>query len=480
MIYDVVIIGGGICGTSLFYELSRYNLKVLLAEKENDISLGTTKANSGIIHAGYDPLPGSLMAKYNVEGNKIIKELCEKLDVEFKQTGSLVIAFSEEDRNTLNKLYHRGQENAVPGLKIIEKNELFKMEPNISPDAICALYAPGAGVIAPWELALALSEAAVESGMELALNCEILGITKQDGLFSLKTTKGNILSPYIINAAGVYADEIAKMAGDDSFYIKPNRGEYFLMDTSQGEIVNSVIFQCPTEHGKGVLVSPTSHGTLIVGPNSETIDDKEDISTTFNGHCEVQGLALKSVPSLDFRQSIRNFAGLRAVANQDDFIVGESAKTKGFYNIAGIRSPGLTAAPAIAKDIVKMLSKSGLILEENKNFVSTRKFTVFSRLSKEEKAEIIRKNPRYGTIVCRCFTVTEGEITDALHRPVPPVSIDGIKRRCGAGMGRCQGGFCGPKVQAIIARELGIKEEDVMLDRKGTFIISGRTKEPQE
>lgn len=473
---DVAIIGGGISGCSLLYQLSRYNLKAVLLEKENDVGVGTTKANSAIVHAGYDPEPGSLMAKYNAEGNRIIQQLCKDLDVHYIQTGSLVLGFDEADRATVEKLYDRGVKNGVPGLRIVEDTELHSMEPALSEKALFALYAPTGGVVSPWELASAQAESAVLAGAEVRLNTQVSRIEKQDGGFVLHTNQGDIAARFVVNAAGVHADQVSAMAESPHFTIHPNRGQYFLLDTTQGGLVKRVIFQCPTKEGKGILVAPTAHGNLIVGPNSEEIPT-EDTATTAEGLAFVREKALKSVPTIQFRESIRNFSGVRAAADVDDFIVGESKETPGFFNIAGIRSPGLTAAPAIAADMVKMLEKAGLKLEANPRFQQKRSVLRFKELSPEQKAAAIQKNPLYGTIVCRCETITEGEIVDALHRPLPPHSLDAVKRRCTTGMGRCQGGFCGPRVQEIIARELGVKEMDVPLDREGMQIITGQTKE---
>lgn len=474
--FDVAIIGGGICGCSLLYELSRYRISAVLLEKENDVSVGTTKANSAIVHAGYDPVPGTRMARCNVEGNRMIHELCRKLDVPFAPIGSLVLAFSQEDRKTLETLYDRGVKNAVPDLRILETEELHRLEPNVSQEAVAALYAPSAGVVSPWELALALAETAVRNGAEVMLRSEVTAIEKQeDGSFSVLAGGKPIKARFVVNAAGVASDRVHNLVAEPFFHITPNKGEYYLLDKSQGEIVSHVIFQCPNKDGKGVLVSPTVHGNLIVGPNAQD-SVPGDLANTAAGLEFVKKTALRSVPCINFRDSIRNFAGLRAVSEIDDFLIGES-NVKGFFDIAGIKSPGLTSAPSIAKDMVEMLRDAGLALEEKEDFCDTRKVIRFKSLSHKERADLIRENPAYGQIVCRCETITEGEIVAALHRPIPPCSIDGIKRRCGSGMGRCQGGFCGPRVQEIISRELGIPEEQIPQDRDGMNIILGRTKE---
>lgn len=471
---DVVIVGGGVCGCSLLYELSRYKLSAVLVEKENDVSVGTTKANSAIVHAGYDPHPGTTMARYNVEGNALVKELCEKLDVPYKQIGSLVLAFDADQDALVRELFDRGTQNGVPGMKVLSAAEVREMEPNVSPEVTSALYAPSAGIVSPWELAIALAETAVKNGAQVELNSEVTSIQPIDGGFRVTAGGKEIDTRFGVNAAGIWSDKINDMAAPHTFTVSANKGEYFLLDKSQGTLVNHVIFQCPSKVGKGVLVSPTVHGNLIVGPNAEDAE-KDDLGTTGDGLAFVRKMALRSVPDINFRDSIRNFAGLRANTEIDDFLVGETEQ-KGFFNIAGIKSPGLTSAPAIARDVVRMLGKAGLTLDPKETFVDERHVVRFKHLSHEERAAAIAKNPLYGQIVCRCETITEGEIVDALHRPLPPCSIDGVKRRCGSGMGRCQGGFCGPRVQQIIARELGIPQEAVMMDRAGTAVITGETK----
>jgi glycerol-3-phosphate dehydrogenase len=475
-VYDVAIIGAGITGCSIAYELGKYNVKAVVIEKENDVSVGTTKANSAIIHGGYDPVPGSLMAKYNIKGNQYTKELCEKLDVPFKQIGALVVAFSEEEKKTIEELKERGKENGVPDMEIWDQEKLRSEEPNISDNAVAALLSPNVGIVSPWELAIALAEVSVQNGVEYKLNTEVTGIEKKDNVYKISTNGEKIEAKYICNAAGVFADKVNEMCNEKTFEITPNKGEYYLLDKSQGDLVHHVIFQCPNENGKGVLVAPTVHGNLIVGPDSQPTSG-DDVSTTRAGLDFVRNTAMKSVPGINFRESIRNFAGVRAKTKEHDFQIYEDKNNKGFINIGGMESPGLSSATAVALDIVKMLGESGLSLEEKDEIIDARKVSRFKQLSHEERAKLVAKNPAYGKIICRCETITEGEIIDAVHRPIPVTSIDAVKRRCNAGMGRCQGGFCGPRVQEIIARELKIALAKVPQDRLGTNIITGETKE---
>ena len=474
--YDVVIIGCGVVGASAAYELARYKLRVAVLEAAADIAAGTTKANSAIIHAGYDPEPGTLMARLNVEGNRLTGEICEKLQVPFKRVGSLVVAFSPEQLPTLRTLYDRGCKNGVPGLRLLSGEEARAMEPGLSEEVCGALLAPSAGIIDPWGFAIAMAETAVRGGVEVRRDCPVTGIEDTGAGFVLHTPTGDVTARFVLNAAGVDADRVHEMLEPNDWETLPSRGEYYLLDKSEHDRVSRVIFQCPGPEGKGVLVAPTIHGNLICGPNAQGVEDRLDLGNTAAGMAEVRAKAARSVPGVEWRQNIRNFAGLRANTTRSDFIIEESKAHPGFIDLAGIKSPGLSSAPAIAKLAAEMLAADGLALEPDPDFVDKREHIVFKNLSAEEKNELIRKDPRYGRVVCRCETITEGEIVAALHSPIPPRSINGVKRRCNAGMGRCQGGFCGPRVQEIIARELGIDQAEVLLEQAGSTILTGRTK----
>lgn len=479
MVYDVLIIGAGVIGTLIARKLSFYDLNVCILEREADVAVGSSKANSGIVHAGYDAVPGTLKAILNVKGNILFDKVSKELDVPFKRIGSLVIAFTQSDKDKLQMLYQRGLENGVSDLEILNSNaEISHLEPNISSEAIGALYAPSAGITCPYELAVAAVENAVENGVELKLQTQVNDIKHINGLFHIETNRGTVLSKYVVNAAGLYSDNVAQMAGDHAFSIKPRKGEYMLLDKSQGEIVNKVIFQTPTPSGKGILVAPTVDGNLLIGPTALDIDDKEDFSTTAAGMNEVTQGALKSVPAINTRQVITSFAGLRAVPSTGDFIIEYSPSTKRFIHVAGIESPGLTAAPAIAEYVAQLLKGADLDFVNKKDSKSQRKSIVrFSEASDEEKMDLIKSNKLYGNVICRCETVTEAEIVESIRRPAGATNLDAVKRRTRSGMGRCQGGFCTPRIIEILSRELAIPMENTTKNDKDSLLLDRRTKE---
>ena len=471
--YDVAIIGCGITGSSCAYYLSRYKLSIAIIEKNNDVCCDSTRANSAIIHAGYDPQPDSVCAKYNVRGCELAEEICQKLDVPYNKIGSLVVAFTESELKTIEELYQRGITNGVPDMKILNQAELREAEPMIADEALGALYAPTAAIVNPWEYGLAMAETAIRNGAELFLNTEVDAIETKDGYYAIKSGDTVIEAKYVINAAGLYSDDIHNMVAAPTFKVTPHAGEYYLLDKAEGVRAKHVIFQCPNELGKGILVTPTVHGNLLVGPNAVP-SAKDDTTTNTSSLDFIRETAAKSIPSINYRENIINFTGVRANTDTHDFVVGFAADR--FLDLAGIKSPGLSAAPAIAEDVVKMFGEDGLALEEKDDFIDERTHIRFKHLSDEEKNQLISEKPAYGRVVCRCETITEGEILAALESPIPPVSLDGIKRRAGTGMGRCQGGFCGPKVLEIIANYKGIPYEEVLQDNTGSYILTGETK----
>ena len=472
---DVAIIGCGVTGAAVAYQLAKKQVSVLILEAENDVSMGTTKANSAILHAGYDPEPGTAMARLNVRGSAMAKEICAALDVPYKQTGSFVVAFGPEQEKTLRRLYENGTANGVPGLEILSGETARELEPNLSPEITAALHAPSAAIVSPWEFALAMAENAVENGADLRLETRVTGLAPIEGGWKIETTKGDFEARFVVNAAGVDAGKVHAMAAPENFVTKPCRGEYYLLDKSAGNTVGRVIFQCPTAAGKGVLVAPTVHGNLIVGPNAQDIPDAADTATTAMGLAQVAQSARKSVPGVDFSACIRNFAGIRANTDRPDFVIQWAAP--GMLDLAGMKSPGLSAAAAVGEEAAALLQRAGLVLKEKENSVTTRKRIRFKELPGEEKAALIAREPSYGRVICRCETVTEGEIIAACHTPIPPRSIDGVKRRVGAGMGRCQGGFCGPRVMEILSRELGKSPLEIPQEGAASILLTGRTKQ---
>lgn len=474
---DVLIIGGGVTGAAIAYELARTTATVRVVERENDVCNATSKANSAIVHAGYDPAPGSLMAKYNVWGNELMGPLCARLDIGFENNGSFIVAFSDEEKPHLEMLLARGERNGVPDMRLITGDQARALEPALSAEVKWALEVPSSGIVDPWELTIALAETAARNGVTFQLNTEVQAIEDHGDFYAVASTQGPIEARYIVNAAGVYSDAVHEMVAPASFAIVPTKGEYLLLDKAQGQLVRRTIFQCPTKAGKGVLVAPTVHGNLITGPTSEPVQDREDVRTTAEGMDRVRSLAAKSVRGIDFRGIIRNFAGMRANnADAHDFVIGFAEGQPRFLDVACIQSPGLTSAPAIAIDVVRMLREAGMAAQPKAACVDTRRHVRFRHLSAEEKNALIAKDPRYGRVICRCEVITEGEIVEAIHRPIVPRSLDAIKRRCNAGMGRCQGGFCGPRVLEILARELQVDPKLVPQDKAGTLQLTGETK----
>jgi glycerol-3-phosphate dehydrogenase len=505
--FDVIIIGGGVIGSLISYQLSKYEIKVCLVDKESDLAMEETSANSAIVHAGYDPEPGSNKAKFNILGNEMMEPLCKALNVPFERNGSIVIAFTPEDKEHLLFLMDRGRTNGVKGLAILSPKDVFKMEPYLSKEILCALFAPSGGIVCPYELTLAASEVAHRNGVEYRFEREVTGIRRMrtlpayfevtcsipgqtDTVFrkpdrslpeqtpGSERKKEKITCRFVINAAGAFADVISKMAGDDSFSIIPRRGEYIVLDNTINVKVRHTVFQTPSAKGKGVLVTPTVDGNTLVGPNAQPVSDPSDTRTTEEGLNEVFQLAKKSVPSLDRKWMIRSFAGIRSTPSTHDFILGESAAVKGFFQAAGIESPGLTSAPAIAAELERNILEAFSTKPELKPFYSTeRKVTVrFRDLPREEQREKIKENPLYAQMICRCEQITEAEVIESIHRPLGARTINGVKLRTRAGMGRCQSGFCLPRLLPILARELGVPEEAVSLFGTGSEMIKGRTR----
>ena len=475
--YDVIIIGAGVSGSAVARELSRYKVNACVLEKEEDVCCGTSKANSAIIHAGYDAAEGSLMAKLNVEGNQIMPELSKELDIPFEQCGSLVVCLDEASLPNLQALYDRGVKNGVEDLEIItDKARIREMEPNLTDEVVAVLSAPTAGIVCPFHLNIALAENAYTNGIDFKFNTEVESIKQIEGGWKLETSQGVYETRYVVNAAGVYADRFHNMVSESKIHITPRRGDYFLLDKNAGKHVNRTIFALPSKYGKGVLVTPTVHGNLIIGPTAVDIEDKEGTATVREGLDELSKASL-NVKNLPMRQVITSFAGLRAHEDHHEFIIRELEDAPGFVDCAGIESPGLTSSPAIGKMVAEILREK-LDLDVNPDFNGTRKGNIdLDTLSKEEKAALIEKEPAYGNIICRCEMVTEGELLDAIHRPLGARTLDGIKRRTRAGAGRCQAGFCTPKTMEILHRELGIPMTEITKSGGDSQLLVGYNKD---
>ncbi|MBE7085433.1 MAG: NAD(P)/FAD-dependent oxidoreductase [Clostridiales bacterium] len=475
--FDVIVIGGGVIGGLVLRELTKYKLRVCLLEKEHDVCMGASKANSGIVHAGYDASVGSLKAKFNVAGNLMMEGVCAELGVKFRRNGSLVVAFSKEEMETLSALKERGEKNGVSGLEIINQARLREMEKNISDEALGALYAPTGGIVCPYELAIASIGNAMDNGAKLYTDFNVSAIEKTENGYVVKSDDGQeVYAKTIINCAGLYSGKIAKMFGDNDIEVGARKGEYILLDRESGDFVSHTLFFTPTQKGKGILVTQTVDNNILLGPTAEE-QEHADTETSANGLSFVIEKASKMTKRPPLFNTITSFAGVRAYSSRHDFIIENSKNAKGVIHCAGIESPGLTASPAIAKYVVEELVSKWVVLESNEAFNGNRKPDYFFKnLSMEEKNEIIKKDPSYGKIVCRCEQVTEGEILRAIRENPPAKDIDGVKRRTRSGMGRCQGGFCQPYVAELIAKEQGIALEEVTKNGKGAYLLTGVTK----
>lgn len=476
MIYDVAIIGAGVIGGMLARELSRYQLKVCVLEKENDIAMGASRANSGIVHGGYDPVPGTLKAKLNSQGVELLFEAAEQLHVPYKRNGSMVCAFSAEEEPLLEELYQQGQENGIPGLALLTGDEARQLEPNLSAAVTKVLHVTNAGIICPYELTVAAIGNAMDNGVELIRNFAVSAISRDQDVFTVRAASGEqIQTKFLVNCAGGYSDKIAALVGDDFFTVIPRAGEYMLLDKAEGSRVSHTLFQCPTAEGKGILVSPTVDGNLLVGPTATKVATPESRDTTPEGLSVVERLASKSVPSVNFRQVITSFTGVRASETRGEFILQASQTVPGLVHAGAIDSPGLTCCVSIAQYLVNLLSLQGLSILNKDNWDGNRENPhAFRQMTDEEKDAFIQKNPAYGKIVCRCETVSEGEILAAIRNNPKAVDIDGVKRRTRSGMGRCQGGFCGPYVMELLAREMNVPMEQITKNGGDSYMVIGK------
>lgn len=476
--FDAVVIGAGVTGAFVARNLTRYKLNVCVVEKEADVAMGATRANSAIVHAGFDAKIGSLKAKFNVLGSEMMEDVCKELGVKYNRCGSLVVGFSDEDRATLEELLERGNANGVRDLRIIERDELVAIEKNIGKTAKLALYAPTGAIVCPYELCMAALGNAMDNGASLKCDFAVSKIEKCENGYKVYSESGDVVeASVVINCAGVYSDKIAKMVGDDSFAINARRGEYMLLDKECGAHVSHTIFRCPTKIGKGILVTPTVDGNLLLGPTAEDIDDKENTATTADGLAKVRALAAEQVEAVAFGKVITSFTGLRSTSDKGDFII--NSPLEGFVNVAGIESPGLSSAPAIGEYVSELVKGLGILdFKKKEDFNPIRRPAHwFSTLSIDEKNEVIKNQPEYAHIICRCELVTEGEILDAIRTNPKPRDLDGVKRRTRATMGRCQGGFCSPYIVELLANEMKCDYKDITKFGGKSIINVGKTKE---
>ncbi len=479
--YDAIVVGAGVTGSAVARELARRKGKFLVMERALDVCEGTSKANSAIVHAGFDAEPGTKKAEMNVKGNQMMDRLSQELDIPFKRVGAFVVCFQESDREKLRELYERGLKNGVTGMRLLTGEEARALEPNLSEEVAGALLAETSGIVCPFELTLGMAESAAKNGVEFSFDTEVTGFAREEGRWVVNTNQGPFAAPVVVNAAGVHSGDLHNLAVDalgredlPRLHITPRRGEYCLLDRTAGGHVSHTVFQLPGKYGKGVLVSPTVHGNLLLGPTAKDIDDKEDTSTTAAGLQEVLEKSALGVKNIPTRQVITSFSGLRAHEDGDDFVLGELAE--GFYDAAGIESPGLTSAPAIGEYLAGLVADK-LGLPENPEFDPIRKgVPKLKEMNPQDRAELIRQNPAYGQIVCRCEEISQGEILDAIHGILGAKTLDGVKRRTRAGMGRCQAGFCSPRVMDLLSRELSLDLTQVRKSGKKSQIVLEKTR----
>ena len=472
--YDVIVVGAGVTGAAVARELSRRKGRFLVAERALDVCEGTSKANSAIVHAGFDAEPGTWKARMNVRGNQMMDQLSEELDIPFKRVGAFVVCFSTEDLPKLQELYGRGVKNGVTDMELLTGDQARALEPNLSDEVAGALLARTSGIVCPFELTLGLAESAAKNGVEFSFDTEITGLEPAERGWIVHTSRGDLSARTVVNAAGVFSGAVHNWVCESKLRITPRRGEYCLLDHTAGSHVSHTVFQLPGKYGKGVLVSPTVHGNLLLGPTAKDIDSLEDTATTAPGLQEVLDKSALGVKNIPTRQVITSFVGLRAHEDGDDFVLGESAP--GFFDAAGIESPGLTSAPAIGEYLAGLIAAK-LNLEENPDFDPIRRGVPHVKdLPPQERAALIEKHPAYGQIICRCEEVSMGEILDAIHGILGAKTLDGVKRRTRAGMGRCQAGFCSPRVMDLLAKELGLDLTDIRKSGKQSHIVLQQTR----
>ncbi|MBQ8161318.1 MAG: NAD(P)/FAD-dependent oxidoreductase [Clostridia bacterium] len=474
---DLIIIGAGVVGCAVAREMSRYNLEIRVLERGHDVAEGASKANSGIVHAGYDAVPGTLKAKLNVEGAKMYPEMCRELGVPYRKNGALVLAFSEDDRGTLQKLLQQGIDNGVEELRIIEKEELRSLEPNVSEDAVCALLVPTSGITSPYEMAFALADHAAVNGVAFEMNTKVEHMAWDGDHWVLETNRGRTEARMVINCAGFDSARLHDEISSRKLHITHRRGQYYILDHPDVLPFDRTMFQCPTRMGKGILVAPTVHGNVLLGPTAEDLDDGLDTETTQEGLDAILKACRLTWPKVSVRTAVTNFSGIRAHEAGGDFVIGPVEGAGKAWEAAGLESPGLSAAPAVGKMLAEMVAASEHLEKKAEFRAPIPRPRPFNEMTREEQKAAIEKDPKMGVVICRCEVVTEAEIRAAIRRPVGATSVDGVKRRTRAGMGRCQGGFCSPRVVEILSEELGKPMTEIQKGSEGSWLLCGTISE---
>ena len=470
---EILVVGGGVIGCAVARELSAFQAKLTVLERGPDIAFGASKANSGIVHAGFDAKPGSAKARFNVEGNRMYEAYCHSLSAPYTRPGALVLAFDMEQRAHVEKLYQQGLENGVDGLSILERDQVLALEPNTNPDVVCALLAATSGLTSPYELTCALADHAATNGARFLLDTEVTAITRENGRYRVTTSRGVLIADIVVNCAGVQSAKLHNQLSEKKLTIIPRKGEYYLLDREAKPLFSHTMFQTPSKMGKGVLVSPTVHNSLLLGPSAMDVNDAGDVSTTAEALRMVREKAMLTWPGENLRSVITTFAGMRAHEQGDEFIVGATEGSQGAYEAVGIESPGLTAAPAIGKALCEQIVAENGLNPKAVWLPAPKMPKAFSAMTAEERQRACEQNPEYGVVVCRCEQVTEAEVRAAIRRPVGARSIDGVKRRTRAGMGRCQGGFCSPRVLEILCEELGVLPTAITKDGGEGYVLAG-------
>ncbi len=470
--YDVTIIGAGITGSLIAHELSKYNLNVLVLEKESDVACGATAANSAMVHSGHDPKSGTLKCKYNLLGNRMYADLCKELKVAYDPIGAFVVATSKDEEEKLDTLVNQCIERNVP-YEVLSGEKARELESNLSDNVTKALSLPTTAVISPWELTIAAMEEAMLNDVELKLDYEVKDIKKVDDKFIINN---EIETKVLVNCAGVYCDNITNMLRVSPYKVEAKKGEYYVLDHTGKQLVNHVIYPIPTAKGKGVLAVPTVHHNVLLGPNSDYCEDKDDVSTG-SGLDYVKKEINKTIKNIPFNKIIHNYAGLRPHIDLNDFYIQEDDQINNFIHVAGIESPGISAAPAIAKDVVENIINPKFNINKKNEYIRREAFIRLNEMSDDKKEELINKDPDFGKIICRCENISLGEIKDCINRKCGARTIRAIKMRVRPGMGRCQGGFCEPEVFKILANESKQDIKDIRLNKKGSEVVSSIAKE---